>query len=185
MGTLSYGTRGSSYFDRARQQQVFTALATVTAPVIYTTAAGTGGPLLWNNTGGGDRAVNAVILAVTCSVTVASTVAAALGITGGSGQTSAPGTTTAIDSQGCTFLGGAAPRCNLYRKGTPSAAGTFFLPLYELSTTALTAEPLTAEYIDLGGIFVVPPGSWLSVAASATASTAVCNIGLIWAEMPL
>ena len=185
MGNLSQGVAGSSYFDRALQGQVFGAYAIVTAPVIWSTAAGTGGPLLWNNTGIADKPVNAVLLGITCAVAVVSTVAAALGITGGSGQTSAPGTATAIDSVANLRIGGNAPRCNVYRIGTPSAAGSFFLPLMGLSTGALTVDNEIVGFIPLDGMVVVPPGSWVSIAASATASTAQLKLGLIWAEIPV
>ena len=185
MGNLSQGVAGSSYFDRALQGQVFAAYANVTAPVIWTTPTGTGGPLLWNNTGIADKPVNAVLLGVTCAVTVVTTVAAALGITGGSGQTSAPGTTTTIDSVANLKIGGAAPRCNVYRIGSPSAAGKFFLPLMGLSTGALTVDNEMMGFIPLDGMVVVPPGSWVSIAASATATTAQLTLGLIWAEIPV
>ena len=185
MGDLSFGIAGSSYYDHARKGELFGAYAIVTAPVIWSTAAGTGGPLLWNNTGALDKPVNAVLLGVTCAVTVVTTVAAALGITGGSGQTSAPGTTTTIDSVANLKIGGAAPRCNVYRVGTPSAAGSFFLPLLGLSTGALTVDNEMMGFIPLDGMIVVLPGSWVSIAASATASTTVARLGLIWAEIPV
>ena len=74
MANLSYGTGSSSYYDLARRQQVFIATANVTAPVIYTTAAGTGGPLLWNNSvPAGIKRVMALLLAVGVSMTTVST----------------------------------------------------------------------------------------------------------------
>lgn len=186
MANLSYGVGGSSYYDVARNGQVFSAYAIVTAPGIYSTAAGTGGPLLWNNTAAGAvRRVNAVLLAVTCALSVVSTVAAALGITGNSGQVAAPTTTTAIDASGNMLIGGPAPTCNVYRIGTPTSAGNLFLPLLGLSTGALTVDNQLIGMIDLGGAVVVPPGSWVSLAASAVASTAVARLGLLWAEIPV
>lgn len=187
MGNLSVGTAGTSYYEVARQGQLFAAQAIVTAPVIFSTAAGTGGPLLWNNTGAGvtPRAVNAVILAVTCAITVVTTVAAALGITGNSGQTTAPTGTTPIDSVGNLLIGGPAPRCSTFRIGTPSNPGNFFVPLIGLSTGPLTVDNEIVGLIHLDGAVVVPPGSWASLAASATASTTVAQLGLIWAELPV
>lgn len=185
MGNLSIGVAGRSYYDLARAGQVFCARAIVTAPVIFSTAAGTGGPLLWNNTAAGsDKAVDAVILGVTCAVTTVSTVAGALGITGGSGQSSAPTSTTAIDTVATLSIGGPSARCNTYRIGTPGAAGGFFLPLAQLSTGALTVENEELGFIDVGGLVVVPPGSWMSLAGSATLTTLVAQLGLVWAEIP-
>jgi hypothetical protein len=177
MGDLSHGLV-QSYYDYARRGAVFSARATVTAPVIYSTAAGTGGPLLWNGTNN----LNAVILAVTCGVTVVTTVAAAIGLTGGSGQTSAPAATTAIDTSACLRIGENGPLMSVYRVGTPSAAGTFFLPLFSVHTGALTVDTGQPGLYDIGGMVVVPPNCWVSIAASATASTLQANFGLIWAE---
>jgi hypothetical protein len=169
------------YYEQALRGRLFTAHAIVTAPVIYTTAAGTGGPLLWN----GSTTHNAVILAAGWGVSTVTTVAAILGLTGGTGQTSAPSSTTAVDSVKNCFLGGGAPAMSAFRVGTVSAAGNFFHPLGDLNTGALTTRPGSMNWVDLGGMFVVPPNGWISFAASATASTTVGNFGLVWEEVPL
>lgn len=181
MANLSTGNAGSSYFDYAYRGQAFCAYAAITAPVIYTTAAGTGGPLLWNGTQ--DR--NAIILGVSCALSVVSTVAAALGITGNSGQTAAPTATTAITSVANLRIGNALPQCSVYSVGTPTNAGNFFLPLIGLGTGALTVDEQLLGFVDLAGMIVVPPNTWVSIAASATATTTVAALGLIWAEQVL
>lgn len=160
---------------------MFMAHANVTAPVIYTTAAGTGGPLLWN----GSTTVNAVLLAVGYGLTVAPTVAAALGITGNSGQTVAPTTTTVIDSRSNGYIGGAAGQCTPYRIGTPVNAGGFFFPFAQLNTGALTTAIGAMNWIDLGGAIIVPPNCWAAIAASATATTTVGSFALLYAEVPI
>jgi hypothetical protein len=170
------------YYEQAVRGKLFMAQAIVTAPVIYTTAAGTGGPLLWNPPTSG---VNAVILAVSMGITVVTTVAAALGLTGNTGQTSAPGSTTAIDGRGNMFLGAANSACTPYRIGTPTTAGAFLLPFASLHTGALTVDTGAFAYVDIGGAMIVPPGSWASIAASATASTTVGTFGLLWEEVPV
>lgn len=170
------------YQELTYRQRVFTAHAIVTAPVIYTTAAGTGGPLLWN----GSTTHNLVLLAAGFGTAVVTTVAATLGLTGGTGQTSAPSSTTAIDSVKNCYLGGAAPAATAYRVGTVAAAGNFFHPLAQVHTGALTVDTTGVQWIDLGGCFVIPAnGGWISWAASATASTLVANFGFIWCEMPI
>lgn len=169
------------YYEHAVRGNLFMAHAIVTAPVIYTTAAGTGGPLLWNGTSN----KNAVILAVGIGITVVTTVAAAIGLTGNTGQTSAPGSTTAIDSRTSGLIGGAASACTPYRIGTPTNAGGFFFPLSHLHTGALTVDNVGMGWIDIGGAIVVPPNAWVSIAASATASTTVAQFGLMWAEVPV
>ena len=167
------------YYEQAFRKNLFWAHAIVTAPVIYSTAAGTGGPLLYNGTAN----VNAVLLGVGFGNTTVTTVAAALGITGG--PTTAPSATTAIDSRTNAFIGGASSACTPYRVGTVSAAGTFFLPFAHLHTGALTVDTSGVLWVDLGGSIVVPPGYFASVAASATATTAVASISLLWAELPI
>lgn len=184
MANLSYGTGNSSYYDLARQQRVFCAYATVTAPVIFSTAAGTGGPLLWNGSAT-TRKVNAVLLSVGFGIATASTVAASLGITGNSGQVAAPSATTTIDGVANTNIGGPAPACSTFRIGTVTNAGNFFQPLCAVGTGAVTVDNIDMAWADIGGSIIVPPGSWMAVAASATLTTAVMHIGMLWAEIPI
>lgn len=181
MGSLVTSDGHGRYFEQASRRNMFRAHAIVTAPVIYTTAAGTGGPLLWNNS----STHNAVLLGVGVGLSVVTTVAAALGITGGVGQTVAPGTTTAIDSSGNCYIGGPPSAMSVYRIGTPAAAGSFFMPFAQLHTGALTVDTLGMGWIDLGGVVVVPPNCWASIATSATATTTVAHISLLWEEVPI
>jgi hypothetical protein len=169
------------YYEQASRGRLFTAHAIITAPVIYTTAAGTGGPLIWN----GSSTHRLAILAVGWGVSVVTTVAATLGLTGGTGQTSAPSSTTAVDSVKNCYLGGAAPAASAYRLGTVSAAGNFFMPFGDLHTGALTVDTGDMHWFDVGGALVVPQNGWVSVAASATASTTVANFGILWEEIPV
>lgn len=169
------------YYEQASRGNIFMAQAIVTAPVIYSTAGGTGGPLLWNGT----STVKASILAVGWGVSTVSTVAAAIGLTGGSGQVAAPSSTTAIDGRTSSLMGGPTSACTPYRVGTVSTAGTFLMPFGQLNTGALTTTPGQMNWVDLGGFIVVPQYGWVSVAASATASTTVVTACLIWAETPV
>ncbi len=170
-------------FQNAGRGNIYAAYAAVTAPVIYSTAAGTGGPLLWNGSSGGAK-VNAFLLAVTYGMSVASTVAGAIGITGNTGQSSAPTPTTAITTVANLNIGGQSPACTAYNVGTVANAGNFFLPVGLVHTGALTVDTTDDNWVDLGGAIVVPPGAWASVAASATLTSAVMQIGLVWAEVP-
>ena len=162
--------------------RLFFAQAIVTAPVIFSTAAGTGGPLLWNPPGSG---VIAQLVAASLGVTTVSTVAAALGITGGTGQNVVPTTTTAIDGSGNCYLGGAVAKVSSFRIGTVAVAGTFLIPFGAVHTGALTVDNTGIAWIDLCGAVTFGPGGWASVAASATATTTVATIGLLWAELPI
>lgn len=170
------------YYENTIRGNLYMAQAIVTAPVIYTTAAGTGGPLLWNPPNSG---VNAVILAVSYGITVVTTVAAALGLTGNTGQTAAPGTTTAIDGRTNLFLGQGSSVSTPYRIGTPTTAGAFLLPFASLHTGALTTETGIVGFVDIGGAMIIPPGAWGSIAASATATTTVGTFGMIYEEVAI
>lgn len=186
IGDLQNATLVSEFnpplYQLAYQKKLFMAHAIVTAPVIYTTAAGTGGPLIWN----GAPNINVVLLKVGLGISVVTTVAASLGITGNSGQTAAPGSTTAIDSNKSLFVGsGVSPQSTAYRIGTPTNAGNFFLPFADLHTGALTVDNLGMVWADLGGSIIIPPYSWASIAASATASTTVMQAAFIYAELPV
>ncbi len=173
------------YFEASSRGNLFVAHAIVTAPVIWSTEAGTGGPLLWNGSAATPgRQVNANLLAVGFGVTVVTTVAAALGITGGDEQTAAPTSTTAIDSTANLLIGGAASRCTTYRVGT-TVENHFFMPFAHVHTGALTVDTTGIQWVDLAGMITVPPNSQASVAASATATTLVASISLVWEEIPV
>src|SRR3990167_1888264 len=175
---LITGMAHSLYAEASARGNLYMANAIVTAPVIWTTEAGTGGPLLWN----GSTTKKASILAVGWGILVVSTVAAAIGLTGGSGQPAAPTTATAIDSSANLLIGGAASACTPYRVGT-TVANQFFLPLGSVSTGALTVTIGDMNWVRLDGLITVPPSCFVSVAASATATTLVANFGIIWEEL--
>ena len=166
------------YYEAVRNGQVFGALAqTVTAPVIWSTAAGTGGPLVYNGTT--DK--NVVLIALGVGTLVASTVAGTLGI--GMGTTTAPTATTAADARFNMLAGGAASAATPYRIGTVSAAATSYVPIVRASTTALTGET-GLSFVELGGMFVIPPGGFASVVGSAVLTTMQMHAALLWMEVP-
>ena len=170
------------YYTQAYRGNLFVAQAIVTAPVIYSTAAGTGGPLIWNPPGSG---VNVIPVACGFGVTVVTTVAAALGLTGNTGQTLAPSSATAIDGRSSAVIGSATSKSTPYRIGTVTNAGGFLLPFADLHTGALTVDTGTLKWVDLGGVLICPPGSWMSVATSATATTTVAQIALVYEEVAI
>lgn len=170
------------YYELARNKRLFLAYATVTAPVAFSTAAGTGGPLIWNPPTSG---VNVVPLAIGLSTSVVTTVAGGIGLTGGTGQTAAPTTTTAIDASGNANIGGATGAAKPFRIGTVTVPGALFLPFIQVHTGALTVDNTGLLWVDVGGLMIVPPSAWCSVAGSATLSTLVAQIGLLYAEVPV
>ena len=168
------------YAEQSIRGNVYMAQAIITAPVIWTTEAGTGGPLLWN----GSSTHKASILAVGWGVSTVSTVAAIVGLTGGYDQTAAPTSTTAIDSQGSLDGGNVTSQVNAYRVGT-TGTNRWFMALGDLKTGALTTEPGSVNWVDLGGMVTLKQYGFVSFAASATATTTVLNVSIIWEEIPV
>lgn len=171
-------THGRLY-EASRLGRLFVAHAIVTAPVIWSTAAGTGGPLIWN----GSSTVNVNLLALGLVETTATSVPGSLGITGNIGQTAAPGSVTAIDSKGCLLISNAVSQSTSYRVGTPTNAGGFFLSVATAGTNAVTAQ--IQQWYDLAGMVTVPPNCWASVAASATLTSGVYQVTLAFEEVPI
>jgi hypothetical protein len=173
------------YYEQAYRGRLFTACAIgIAANVIYSTAAGTGGPLIWNPPGSG---VNVVLLKVGFNVTTASTVVGTAGVTGNTGQILVPGSVTAIDGPvKNTLVGGVASAVNVYRIGTPTNAGGFIMPLFAVNTQAITVPQGGMQFVDLEGAVICPPSAWISCSSgSATLTTAVSTCGAIWAEVPV
>lgn len=169
------------YSNMVKAGRVFSAYATITAPVIFSTAAGTGGPLLWNPPSSN---IDAHVLAVGFSTSVVTTVAGGIGLTGNAGQAVAPTATTAIDASGNMLVGGGNPSVSAFRVGTPLQPGNRFFPLAQLHTGALTVDTTGITWMDVGGIFVVPPGCWGSLAGTATLTTLAIQAAVVWAELP-
>lgn len=170
------------YSSLCKFGRLFSAYATLTAPVIFSTAAGTGGPLLWNKPKSG---IEAHILAIGLSSSVVTTVAGGLGLTGNAGQFSAPGTATNADATGNLYIGG--PNTGLggvYRIGTPTNAGNIFFPFAQFHTGALTVDTTLMTWMDVGGAMIIGEGCWGSVAGSQTLTTLQVQVGMIWAELP-
>jgi hypothetical protein len=126
--------------------------------------------------------VTAYLMAASWGLSTASGVAGAIGIA--MGATSAPTTTQAITASGNLTLNGPSPICSVYNYGTVSAAATNFLPLGHVHTGAITLDTDDDNTVHLGGVIAVPPGYFAAVSASATLTSAVLSIGLVWLEVP-
>jgi hypothetical protein len=168
--------------EAAQRGNLFSAHAINTAMVIYTTAAGTGGPLIWN---GSNNKVVSVLAAGFGIATTASGVAGAVGIATGIGQLSAPSSTTAIDSSGNMYVGGAVSQATPYRVGTTTNAASRFIPFVQVSTGAVSIADTTINWFWFDGAVLAPPNTFVTLAASATLTSAVSNSFIIWEELPL
>ena len=158
-----------------------TALAAFTATALM-------GPLLYNpTTPVAGKGVTAHLLAISYGLTTAATAAGAIGIVGGA--TTAPTSTSTtgllVSNARLKAAGAPASQCSVYASGTVSTAGTLWMPTGQIGTSALTAEICDDNFIHLGGAIEVTPGYFVAPAASATLSTAVLDMCLIWLEVPI
>ena len=177
-----------STYELARDGRLYCAYLTLTGMVAFGTNTGTGGPLIWNNTGqasgltGGPR-VMAVLLGLSVGWTTAPAAAGTVGLTWGlsTAPTSTSTTGLLVQPTRPDAPQGAVPQCNVYATGTPSAAGTTFLPIVQVGATD---TDVTEVYVPLDGLIQIPPGYFASVAAAATISSMVGKIGLVFAEVP-
>ena len=177
------------YGDAGEGQRIYCATAIVSGMVAFGTAAGTGGPLLWNGT----TDTEGRIIAVSWAVTTASAAAGAIGWTSNTTQITAPTSTTGIDSIQNCYIGGPKPKITAYRVGTVANAGANFGVLGAVGTTAISSLPDTVNYVELKRSITLPPltftaagalntGQWFSIAGSTALTTSVIQVSVWWEE---
>lgn len=177
---LSFGgSATASLYEHARNINVYTAFFSgVTALPAYSATAL--GPILYNGNTQNPQ-LKLAIIGVSIAVTTASAAAVSVGLAWG--KSIAPAATTAATLISSTYATNKQPSANAYISGTVSAAPVGFLPLATLDTAALTAQPLENMWIPIDGAIVIPQGSYLALAAGATATTSVLDVGIMWAEV--
>ncbi len=170
------------YATLVKQQKVFYVSAAITAPVIFSTAAQLG-PMIWNKPGSG---LDAHILAVcVASPTTAATVAGAIGWSSNA-QTTAPTSPSAAVVPVNAYAGGGASQM-AYVGGTATVIilpVPIFLPLVAVNTGAVSVNGVSTNWLDVGGALIVGPGTVGYLCGSATLSTMVVHLGIIWCELP-
>lgn len=181
VGELTFSEVLAKYATLVKLQKVFYTSAIITAPVIFSTAAQLG-PMLWNRPASG---LDAHILAIGVGQpTTASTVAGALGWASNV-QATAPTSPTAITAVNAYAGGGPSTMGGVFSGGTVIVLPTpIFLPLTGVNTGAVTTQGVSSSFIDVGGALIVGPGNVGYVCSSATLSSGVFTIGLLWAELP-
>ena len=169
------------YSTLVKAGKVYHASAIITTPVIFTTADQLG-PILWNRPG---SKIDAHILAVTVGgPTVTSTGA----IAGAIGWVQNVQPTEPFLTSDATVAGTALIPTNVSSGGGPSQlgavmAGAAAAPI----TVSILPTPIflpLAGFTDVGGLVVVTPGCAGYVCASATMSSGVFTLGVVWAELP-
>lgn len=174
---LATGLSSASALALARAQRIYCANSSVTAPTAYTNAA-VNGLLLWN---GSQQGILAALLGVSIGWTTAPGATWLMGVTVGSGQTSAPTSTTGITGSGNLNPAGPPSQCTAYNAGTVSNAGAIFHATHSISVAA--DVPVVPAWVPLDGLIVIPPNCWAAVVGVAAIATMVAKISLVWAEL--
>jgi hypothetical protein len=143
------------------------------------------GLVVWNSS----TPVNGVdlhILKISGNVAVTSATMTGIALARGTGQASAPTSTTAASAYGNNYLGGAAGSGNAYTVATVAVAPVAMWDvLHNTAAIATTGEDV-GFYEDLEGSVVVPPGGIITfVALGAASAAAAVNLGIMWAELPV
>jgi hypothetical protein len=181
VGELVVSEALGRYATLVKAQKVFYTSAIITAPVIFSTGAQLG-PMLWNKPGSG---VDAHILAISVgSPTTATSVAGALGWASAV-QPTAPTSPTAIVAVNAYAGGGPSQMAAINSTGTVIILpAPIFMPYIAVNTGAVTTGVLTSSYADVAGSQIIGPGNCGYVCASATLTSGVFTIGLLWCELP-
>ncbi len=181
MGEMLFTEVLGKYATLAKSQKLFYASSQITAPVIYSTAI-QAGPMIWNRPGSG---LDAHILAILVSQpSTAYTVAGSLGWAANL-QPTAPTSPTALASLNCYAGGPVSGMAAVNTVGTVIILPVpTFLPLIAVNTGAISKTAVATSWFDVGGAVIVGPGTVGYVCSSATLSTGVAFIGIVWAELP-
>ena len=166
--------------EAAMRGNLFSAHAIVTSMAAFGTAAGTGGPLIWN--GSTNRVVS--VLAAGAVLTTATT-AGAIMLGTGTGQTLAPTSTTAIDSTGNMLTGGPASQATAYRIGTVTNAVSRLIPFIQVSSATTALPSTTINWMWFDGCILAPPTTYVTLCATPVLTTNVFSTFIIWEELPL
>lgn len=171
------------HYESARLGNIFFAWAVCTAPIIWSTEVGTGGPVIYNPS----STHVASILAVGYGVTTASGVIGALGFTGGYDQAATFATSTTITTGGgpnCLLVNNSSSRMEAYLDADTNT-NRWFYPFASVTTRALTATDYRFNWLDVGGKFVVGEDAFIAISASATLTSFVADVCVVWEEVPV
>ncbi len=192
VGELSLSQILPRYSNLVKSGKVFYTSVIITAPVIFSTAA-QNGPVFWNKLGSGFD-MHVLALSVGSPTTAwTNTLAGSIGIATNT-QTTAPtlgGTAAAITAVNA-YAGGGTSQLAQIASGSSGNAVTvivlpapIFFPIVPVSAGAITTQVLSGPgFVDVGGAVVVNPGFVGYVSTSATLTSGVLTLSVLWAELP-
>ncbi len=192
MGELGISQILPKYSTLVKSGKVFYTSAIFTAPVIFSTAAQVG-PVFWNRPGSGID-MHVLALSVGSPTTQwTGTIAGAIGIATNT-QPTAPtlgGAGTVALTTVNAYAGGGNSQLGAVLLGTTANPATvlvlpvpIFNPIIAVSGGAITTPVIAgSSYVDVGGSIVINPGYVGYVATSATLTSGVITIGVLWCEL--
>ncbi len=181
------------YSNLVKSGKVFYTSGIFTAPVIFSTAAQVG-PTFWNRPGSGFD-MHVLALCVGSPTTAwTNTIAGSIGIATNT-QPTAPtlgGAGTVALTAVNAYAGGGTSGLGSILLGTTANPATvlvlpvpIFYPIVPVSAVAITLQVLSGPgFVEVGGTIVVNPGYVGYVTTSATLTSGVLTLGLLWAEIP-
>jgi hypothetical protein len=183
VGELGFSALLGKYSTLVKSQKVFYTTCIVTSPVIYTSASQIG-PVLWNKPASG---IDAHLLGFSIgSPTTATSVAGSWGWTQNVQATQPTATITNLLTQNAYAGGGPSQLAGVLT--TTGAVGILptpvFIPFIGVNTGAITTQVIGGGYVDVGGMFIIGPGNMGCATVSATLTSGVFTVGLLWAELP-
>jgi hypothetical protein len=179
LGELGVSEVLPRYAALAYSGQLFTARAALQATTVVGTAMV--GLQLTNNSAN----KNLVVIAVGGNIVATSATQTGVALAFGTGQTAAPTGQTAASRSGNNFIGGSAS------VGLATNAATFVNApvaaidlLHNTAAIGTTGED-SGYFLDVGGMYVIPPGSYAAFCAlGATGAASSNNHWIVWAELP-
>ena len=192
VGELTLSQIVGKYSTLVKSGKVFYTSAILTAPVIFSTAAQLG-PVLWNKPGSNFDAYVLALSIGSPTTQWTGTIAGSMGIATTT-QPTAPtiaGSAAAITAVNA-YAGGGPSQLAAIQTGASGANAVtvivlpvpIFFPVISLTGGAITTQVLASSYYDVGGAVAISPGQAGYVAPSATLTSGVLTLGILWAELP-
>jgi|SRR6266850_82116 len=185
MGEIGISEVMPRYSALAKSGFVYTARSALQTLALAGTAMT--GLVVWNSSAGSQaNAVDLHILKISGDVAVTSATLTGIALARGTGQSTAPTSTTASSSYGNNYLGGSAGAAIAYSVATLATAPVAMFDVMHNTAAISTTGEDVGFYEDLEGVIVVPPGGVICfVALGAASAASAVNLGMMWAELPV
>ena len=180
LGDLVVSELQARYYEQTYRKNIFSAYCAAQATSVVGTAMV--GLQLTNNS----STVNLVLLKCAGNIIVTSSTTTQIVLAAGTGQTSAPTSQTAATRAGSNFISGPTPQGLATSLATFTNAPVAVWPLLHNTAAIATVGEDSGWLIDFEGAFIVPPNTYVAIAAGGAAVAAGgMDVGLMWTEVPV